>query len=147
MRPVITMSSDPSLPESEILSRLLFGLSPGQLTPIQSARLAATLAGLAGGSGFDVLGRLENVLLLDTLDFAESSDGTAIITTGKYIRPNVYVEAQNSLDGDVGVAIDWEPFSNLTVRGETSSDTGQELSVRWRRDFDRIKKQGPDNGD
>ncbi len=146
-RPVITMSSDPSLPESEILSRLLFGLSPGQLTPIQSARLAATLAGLAGGSGFDVLGRLENVLLLDTLDFAESSDGTAIITTGKYIRPNVYVEAQNSLDGDVGVAIDWEPFSNLTVRGETSSDTGQELSVRWRRDFDRIKKQGPDNGD
>ena len=144
-RPVITMSSDPSLPESEILSRLLFGLSPGQLTPVQSARLAATLASLAGGSGFDVLGRLENVLFLDTLDFSENSDGTAIITTGKYIRPNVYVEAQNSLDGDVGVAIDWEPFDNTTVRGETNSEAGQELSVRWRRDFDRLApREEPD---
>ena len=147
-RPVITMSSDPSLPEGEILSRLLFGLSPGQLTPIQSARLAATLASLAGGSGFDVLGRLENVLALDTLDFSETADGTAIITTGKYIRPNVYVEAQNSLEGDVGVAIDWEPFDTVTVRGETDTDAGQEVSIRWRRDFDRIKKPvQPEDGD
>ncbi len=44
---------------------------------------------------------------LDHLDLSETEEGTAIITTGKYIRPNVYVQAENRVDGTVGVAIDW----------------------------------------
>lgn len=145
-RPIITLSSSPALPEDEILSRILFGLVPGELTSLQSARLAATLASLAGGSGFNVLNRLEDLLFLDRIDLTESDNGDAVITTGKYIRPNVYIEAENRLNGDVGVALDWEATDNITIRGETGAENGQEVSIRWRYEFDRLGNKRKDNG-
>ncbi|MEM9667915.1 MAG: translocation/assembly module TamB domain-containing protein [Pseudomonadota bacterium] len=144
-RPVISLSAEPDLPEDEILSRVLFGRSPGELTPVQAARLASTLAGLAGGSGFDVLGGLESALFLDRVDLTETADGAAVLTTGKFVAPNVYVEVQNQADGATGVSVEWEPFENITVTGASDNEDGQQIGLRWQRDFDRIKRRKPDD--
>ncbi|MEO0882900.1 MAG: translocation/assembly module TamB domain-containing protein [Pseudomonadota bacterium] len=140
-RPVIELSSQPSLPEDEILARVLFGASPTELTPVQAARLASTLASLAGGGGFDVLGNIESALFLDRIDLTETVDGAAVLSTGKFVAPNVYVEVQNQSDGVAGVSVEWEPFNNISVAGETDSEGGQEISLRWARDFDRIRNK------
>src|SRR5690606_2292061 len=49
--PEITFSSDPMLPQDEVLSRLIFDRGVGELSPLQIAQLAAAAAELAGGGG------------------------------------------------------------------------------------------------
>ncbi|MEQ9317238.1 MAG: translocation/assembly module TamB domain-containing protein, partial [Henriciella sp.] len=65
-RPEVELTSQPVLPDDEVLSRVLFGRSPSQLTTLETARLAAALAQLSGGGGFDLLGGIEQALGLDT---------------------------------------------------------------------------------
>ena len=135
-KPKIELTAEPSLPEDEVLSRILFGRSPSQLTTIETARLAAALAQLSGGGGFDLLGNLESALGLDTLDFNQNGDGQAQITTGKYLSDDVYVEVRSSAEGTPGVAIEWTPRKNIAVEAETAPGERQRVSVQWQKDFD-----------
>jgi translocation and assembly module TamB len=48
--PDISLSSDPFLPEDEILAQLLFGRSVSALSPVQLLQLADAASSLAGGS-------------------------------------------------------------------------------------------------
>jgi translocation and assembly module TamB len=69
-KPEITLTSTPVLPNDEVLSRILFGASASQLSPLEAAQLASALAALAGGGGFDVIGNLRSFAGLDRLVFA-----------------------------------------------------------------------------
>jgi autotransporter translocation and assembly factor TamB len=135
-RPEIELSSTPELPEDEVLSRVLFGRSPSQLTGLEAARLAAALAQSTGGGGFDLLGGLEQQLGLDRLSLDASDDGATSLTTGKYLAEDVYVEVQTGRSGAPGLSIEWQPLDNLEVEAETAPDEGQTLSLKWKRDFD-----------
>ncbi|WP_084397009.1 translocation/assembly module TamB domain-containing protein [Henriciella aquimarina] len=135
-RPDISLTSDPVLPEDEVLSRVLFGRSPTQLSALETARLAAALAQLSGGGGFDLLGGLEQALGLDTFDLGSGSSGDVQVTSGKYLTEDVYLEVRSGAAGAPGVAIEWEPLSNIEVEAATSTEDGQQLSVQWKRDFD-----------
>ena len=67
--PQFELSSTPSLPQDEILARLLFGESASQLTALQVAQIGAALASLSGvgGSGPNPLARVQKALGLDRL--------------------------------------------------------------------------------
>ncbi len=135
-RPRIELSSSPSLPEDEILSRLLFGRSPAQLSPIEAARLGVAVASLAaGGGGFNPIGSLENITGIDRIDVAQTASGATSISTGKYIAPNVYVEVRNTTDGDPAVGLEWTPFNNVEVGAEVGSNNDQRFTVQWTRDY------------
>ncbi len=134
-RPEIALTSEPVLPEDEVLSRVLFGRSPTQLTALETARLAAALAQLSGGGGFDLLGGIEQSLGLDTFDVGSGSTGNVEVTSGKYLTENVYLEVRSGAAGAPGVAIEWEPLSNIEVEAATSTEEGNQLSVQWKRDF------------
>ncbi len=58
--PQITFSSEPPLPEDEVLARVLFGRATQNLSPFQIAQLAAAAAELAGGGGNSVMSDLRN---------------------------------------------------------------------------------------
>ncbi|MEE2879054.1 MAG: translocation/assembly module TamB domain-containing protein [Pseudomonadota bacterium] len=135
-RPEISLTSEPVLPEDEVLSRVLFGRSPTQLSGLEAARLAAALAQLSGGGGFDLLGGIERALGLDTFDVGSGTDGDVQVTSGKYLTEDVYLEVRSSAAGAPGVAIEWEPVSNIEIEAATSTDDGQEISIQWKRDFD-----------
>lgn len=135
-RPVIALSSVPDLPEDEILSRVLFGRSPSQLTTLETAQLASALAQLAGGGGFDLIGGLEDALGLDTLDIAFDETGAAEITTGQYLADDVYVEVKTGATGLPRLIIEWQPRSNVEVEADLTSTEGQDLAIKWKRDFD-----------
>ena len=49
--PQITFTSTPALPQDEVMARILFGNSIGELSAIQAVQLAASLNSLSGGGG------------------------------------------------------------------------------------------------
>ncbi len=134
--PRISLGSQPELPEDEVLSRVLFGRSPAELSALETARLAAALAQLAGGGGGNLLGGLEDTLGLDRLDFGQDSSGASEVTTGKYIAENVYLEARTGASGTPKLVLEWEPIENIEVEGDITPSESQEFSIRWTRDFD-----------
>jgi translocation and assembly module TamB len=59
-RPQIAFTSTPALPQDEVLSRLLFGTNPENLSAVEAIQLAAALNSLrgSGGGGLNPLGKL-----------------------------------------------------------------------------------------
>jgi translocation and assembly module TamB len=78
--PRLTLTSDPALPQDEILSRVLFGRNVSSLSPLQAVTLAQSALELSGksGSGGGPLDRFRRFLGLDRLDVGSSDQaGTA----------------------------------------------------------------------
>jgi translocation and assembly module TamB len=71
-QPKIALSSQPELPQDEILSRVLFGTSISQISPAQGLQIAAAAASLATGGGPGVLDRVRQGLGLDRLSLGSS---------------------------------------------------------------------------
>ena len=145
-RPDIKLTSIPVLPQDEILSRVLFGVSASQLSPFEAAQLASALAGLATGGGFDVLGSLRQFAGLDRLALGGTAAG-ASISGGKYLTDNIYLEltgAGNQRDasqlqtipvGRTGSSaqLEWRVRRNLSIIGQTWTGGDSRLSVRFRK--------------
>ncbi len=94
--PQITFTSTPSLPQDEVLSRLLFGSSVTNLSAIEALQLAGSLNSLRGtGGGLNPLGKLRSAVGIDRLRILSADDtsgrGTAL-AAGKYITRDIYVE-------------------------------------------------------
>ncbi|MFC3100268.1 translocation/assembly module TamB domain-containing protein [Altererythrobacter lauratis] len=94
-RPEIAFSSVPSLPEEELMARLLFGGSITNLSATDALQLGAALAALRGGEGLDPINRLRTAIGLDRLRIvsadAAQNRGTAV-ALGKNITRRLYVE-------------------------------------------------------
>ena len=143
--PKITLSSEPPLPQDEILSHLLFGTSVARITPMQGLRLAAALDDLRG-DGFvsSAFTKVRRAIGLDTLDVQStettdesgetSSDTTA--RAGKYVTDQVYIEGERSVTTGASkarVKVDLTP--NLSV-GSTVDDQAQTgVGLQWRYDY------------
>ncbi|MFC7291330.1 translocation/assembly module TamB domain-containing protein [Hirschia litorea] len=135
--PQISFSSSPSLPEDEIISRLLFGRSPTQLSAIEAAQLAVAVANMAGdGQGFAPLSELQNAIGLDRLVISQDANSNAQLETGKYLSENVYVELRSRATGQSDLAVEWEPVDNVEVGTVFGNETGARVSVQWKKELD-----------
>ena len=133
-KPKLQLTSTPALPEDEIVARLLFGASVASLTPIEGLELASTLAGLAGGSTFDIIGNARSLLGLDRLSLAAGSDNPSAprITGGKYLSDKVYFEV--ATDTGAGTAegmLEWSLTRNLSIASRVRSDQESSIRIRW----------------
>src|SRR5258706_8435020 len=77
--PRFEFSSSPSLPQDDIMARLLFGVPGAQLTALQYAQIAAALATLSGvgGNGSNPLVKLQKTLDLDRLTVGTNTTSRA----------------------------------------------------------------------
>lgn len=131
-RPEIELSSSPSLPQDEILSQVLFGRSASQLSAVEAAQLAAGVAALAGGGGFDILGNLRELAGLDRLSFGGEASALTV-AGGRYITDDVYLEIIGGGEEGAAVNVEWQVRRNLTVSSRFSGNGDTRLSIRWRR--------------
>lgn len=131
-RPVITLSSTPALPQDEILSQVLFGRSASQLSPIEAAQLASSLAALAGGGGFDVVGNLREFAGLDRLSFGGDASSLTV-AGGKYVGDNLYLEVIGGGEQGAAVQVEWRARRNISVVSRVGADGDARLYIRWRR--------------
>lgn len=130
-RPEIALTSNPALPQDEILSQVLFGRSASQLSGFEAAQLAAGVASLAGGGGFDVIGNLRELAGLDRLSFGGEASGLTI-AGGRYLTDDLYLEVIGGGDNGAAVNLEWQVRRNLTVSTKFGGE-GASLSIRWRR--------------
>ncbi|QDH12898.1 hypothetical protein E3E12_00270 [Formicincola oecophyllae] len=103
--PKIKFYSTPPWPQDEVLSMLLFGSMKSSLSPAQMASLGLALVQIGGGSAFDPLNALRQVLGLDQLNIGGGTgvdNGGAVIEAGKYVAPGIFVGARQGLSGGGG---------------------------------------------
>ncbi len=132
-QPQIALTSTPALPQDEILSQVLFGRSASQLSPFEAAQLAAGVAALAGGGGFDVIGNLRELAGLDRLSFGGEASAVTV-AGGRYITDDVYLEVIGGGEGGAAVKVEWQPRRNLAISSQFGGQGDTSLSIRWRRE-------------
>jgi translocation and assembly module TamB len=125
--PKVQLSSMPSLPQDEILARLLFNQSAKELTPFQLAEIAQAAASLGGvGTGFNPLGTVRRSLGLDVLSIgsrSSSAGGTeTTVEAGKYVTRGVFVGAKQGQSGGTQTEVQVDLTKNLKARA--TIDTG-----------------------
>nr|WP_245428860.1 translocation/assembly module TamB domain-containing protein [Phyllobacterium phragmitis] len=113
----ITFSSQPELPQDEVLARLIFDRSINDLSAFQIAQLAAAAAELAGGKNTSLLGNLRRGTGLDDLDIVTDSKGNAGVRAGRYIRENVYLGVEAGAGGNTKGTINLDITKNLKAKG------------------------------
>lgn len=139
-RPEITLVSSPSLPNDEVLSKVLFERSASQLSPVEAAQLASALSALAGGGGFDVIGNLRNFAGLDRLAFGGGDQSGVTVSGGKYLTEDVYFELTGGGREGPSAQVEWRIRKNLSILSRLASQsagpgTGNRVAVRWRKDY------------
>ncbi|HEX2941424.1 MAG TPA: translocation/assembly module TamB domain-containing protein [Rhodopila sp.] len=99
--PEITLSSNPEMPQDEILAQLLFNTTTSKLSPLQLAEIASALAQLSGASSGigDPLEAVRNALGLDRLAIGSDSAGNPTLEAGRYVARGVYVGAKQGAGG------------------------------------------------
>ena len=137
--PVLTLSSEPALPQDEILARVLFGREVSQITPLQALQLAAALKEMLGGKqGFDPLKYTRNLLGVDRLEVIQSQtdSGGSAISAGKYINDNIYLEVEKGIGTGSGKAsVTWELTPNITVETDVGENAEKGMGINWKYDY------------
>ena len=137
--PQLTLTSDPSLPQDEILARILFGKDLSSISPIQALRLAQEarkLAGMPSGPDLDILGKSREALGLDNLDIVTGDSGGTAVSAGKYIGERIYVKAEAGQDPqDQKVVVEIELTPNLSLETEVGADAQGGVGLSWKMDY------------
>jgi len=137
--PEISLDSQPALPRDEILARVLFGRSLGDLGPAQAIGVARAASELAGGGGavggaLDITTRLRKGLGLDVLSIGGGESGPSV-EAGKYINEDVYVGVEQGAgagSGSVNVEVELTPRVSVKSKaGGAESDIG----IEWKFDY------------
>ena len=133
--PEITFSSNPEMPQEEVLSQLLFGRGLDNITPLQAAQLANAVAVLAGRGGEGIVGRLRQQVGLDDLDLATDAQGNVSVRAGKYLSENVYTDVQVGADGKSQINLNLDVTEHLTARGAVDSEGSSSLGLFYEKDY------------
>lgn len=133
--PVVSFTSVPSLPQEEVLARLLFGRGLQNISPLQAAQLASAVAVLAGRSGVGLIDRLRQGFGLDDLDLATGEDGSTTLTAGKYISENLYSEIEIDHDGKSQINLNLDLRPGVTVKGRLSGDGNTGIGLFIEKDY------------
>ncbi len=160
--PQINLSSQPSMPRDEIISYILFGRTPSQLSQGEVLQLALATASLtSGSSATGILSSTKDALGVDVLrigsgsnqgakdqstqanpfagpDFSEGnndSSSSATLEAGKYVLDNVYVGVEQGMgENSSSAVIHIEVTKNIDIVGKTSGD-GSEIGINWVWDY------------
>jgi translocation and assembly module TamB len=129
VKPTFAFTSDPSLPQDEILSRVLFQKPSGNLSAVQALQLANAAASLAGGG--DSFERLRKTLGVDSLDVSSSSTGNgAAVGVTRAINDRISVGVRtSSKPQDNGVSLDIDVTRHIRVQGGVDAGGGSSAGV------------------
>jgi translocation and assembly module TamB len=157
--PKITLTSNPPLPQDQILAQLLFGREATQLSPLEGAQIAAAAAALASG-GPSVIDRVRMKFGLDRLSLGSADQtagatagagasvppaaagssgasgvGNTAVSAGKYVAPGVYVGVNQSATGESQAQMEVEVTRHVDVDTTASANRGNSVGVEWKLDY------------
>jgi translocation and assembly module TamB len=137
--PRIAFTSTPSLPQDEVLSRLLFGSSVTNLSATEAIQLAAALNSLRGsGGGLNPLGKLRSATGIDRLRILGADEATGrgtALAAGQYISDNIYIEIITDARGFTATQLQVALTKSLSVLSQAGSFGGSNVSIKYSKDF------------
>lgn len=140
LSPQISFTSQPPLPEDELLSRLLFGGSVTDLTPIEAVQLGAALASLRSGGGLDLnpINAIRDAIGLDRLRILPADvtqDRGTSVAAGKYLNGRTYVEIITDGQGYSATRIEYQVTKWLSILATLSTVGQHSINARISKDY------------
>jgi translocation and assembly module TamB len=138
-RPEITFTSNPALPEDELLSRILFGNSITDISVAEAAQLGVALASLRdGGGGLDPINAIRRSIGLDRLRIlpanSEIGAGTSI-AAGVNVTRRVYVEVITDGQGYSATRVEYQITRWLALLAAISTVGQESMNLRIQRNY------------
>jgi translocation and assembly module TamB len=128
-QPTFAFTSQPDLPQDEVLSRIMFQKASGGLSPTQALQLAATAAQFAGEGGNDAFEMMRKSLGVNSLDI-QMRAGKPTVGASRYISDNVSVGVRTGATPEQSaVSIDIDVTRRLRVQGEVGADGRSTIGV------------------
>ncbi|RIV91444.1 hypothetical protein D2V17_03050 [Aurantiacibacter xanthus] len=137
--PQINFTSVPSLPQDEVLARVLFGSSIGNLSALEAVQLAASLNSLRGtGGGLNPLGALRSATGIDRLRVLGADDttgrGTAL-AAGQYLTDDIYIEFITDAKGFTATQLEVALTRTLSVLSQAGGSGQTNVNLQYSRDY------------
>ncbi len=135
--PQISFTSSPSMPQEEILSRLLFNQGVGNLSAAQALQLVGAVGQLTGAtSGGGIVSRIRNATGLDDLDIRQNGSGGTTVGVGKRINDRIRLGVEAGTGDTTGrVTIDLDITKNLKARGSAGQDGSGQVGLTYEHDY------------
>lgn len=133
--PEITFSSEPELPQEEVLARLIFGRGLDTLSPLQAARLALAVRTLAGRGGEGIVGSIRQGAGLADLDVTTDEEGNTQVTAGAYLSENLYTDVTVGADGESELNLNLDLTQSFTVKGSVTNEGNSAIGIFFERDY------------
>jgi autotransporter translocation and assembly factor TamB len=134
-KPKLTLSSIPDLPQSDILSVIMFGKPANQLSGNQQQNLQNQALSMAGGYAAAQIGHaVAQALGLSELGVTTTSGGVGL---GRYITKNLYVSATQSSANmqDRRAGFQYYITPNITINSSASTNYGNEVTLQWQKEY------------
>jgi len=134
-QPKLTLDSIPALPQSDILSVMMFGKPTNQLTGNQQQDLRNQAISMAGGYAAAQVGRaVAQALGLGELGVTTTSGGVGL---GRYLTRNLYVSATQSSANmqDRRADIQYYLTPEVTLDSSASTNYGNEIKLQWHKEY------------
>ncbi|MEQ8346592.1 MAG: translocation/assembly module TamB domain-containing protein [Sneathiellaceae bacterium] len=136
--PKLNLTSVPQMPESDIISTVLFNRRTGQLSAAEALEVATSLAALTGqgAPGAGITSQVRDALGLDVLSIGSSTDGSPALNAGRYITDNVYVGVRQGLStSSSSVAVQVDLTDNIQLETDVGADSNSTVGVNWKFDY------------
>ncbi|MEZ5786324.1 MAG: translocation/assembly module TamB domain-containing protein [Xanthobacteraceae bacterium] len=133
-QPGFVFSSQPELPQEEVLSRLLFSKATGALSPVQALQLAQVAAQFSDGGGNDVFERLRRTLGVDNLDITFGANGSPQVGVSRALTRRVSVGVRTGSEvKDSAISVDIDVTKNVRIQGgvDRQGRTDLGIGVEW----------------
>ncbi|MGC4251908.1 MAG: translocation/assembly module TamB domain-containing protein, partial [Sphingobium sp.] len=138
-RPDIAFISNPTLPQDEILARILFGSNVANLSATQAVQLAVALNGLRGsGGGLNPMGKLQGASGIDRIGIVGGDEATGrgtSLAVGQHISNNIYVEVITDPKGFTATQLEIALSKTLSLLSKTGTNAGSSANLRYSKDY------------
>ena len=127
-QPVFAFTSEPGLPQDEILSRVLFQKPSGNLSPFQALQLANAVSSLTGSG--DAFERLRKSLGVDSLDIGTSASGGPTVGVTRAINDRISIGAKTGAKPeDSGVSVDFDVSRYIRLQAGVDASGGSSIGI------------------
>ncbi len=141
--PQLIFESNPSMPTSSILARILFNKDVSELSAGQAIQLANTIVTLSGSSGPNVLESIRKNLGVDRLSVSvdkeidkesDKEKNTVSVQIGKYITRGVMISLVQSTESSI-IKVEVELKAGFILEAEAKEDGEGKYSIKWNKNY------------
>ncbi len=134
--PTLTFHSNPHMPTSSILARVLFNKDISDINQLEAVQLATTLMSLSSGGGPDILDNIRKSIGVDRLSVTsagKNGEGVAV-QIGKYLTKGVMITLSQSATS-TEVIVEVEIGKGFLFQAESQVEGEGKFSLKWRHTY------------